>query len=153
MNHLAIYNKKKNRDYINMIFDGTKTVDIKLSYKRIAPYNKVTPGDIMYIKESSGPVVGRVKIISAKSYEIEDTLELLDLLLSIQPRVGLRDEAHAREMFEKVQDKKYVTVMELAEPEKLPKGIRIEKFDRRVWIADYKLPIDLALAFGLEPEM
>ncbi len=152
MNHLAVYSRKRgNKDYIEMMFSAEKTIDIKLSDRRIPPYNAINVGDMLYIKESSGPVVGRILIPKVTYHEISDPMEILDILLAIQHRVGLDDEDHARRMFERVAGKRYVTLFELAEPEALQAPVFIEKHDRRVWVANYTLPIDLRLAFKLDP--
>lgn len=152
MNHLGIYSRKRgNKDYINMMFNGEKTIDIKLSDRRIAPYNAIKDGDMLYVKESGGPVVGRILIPKVTYHEISNPMQILDILLTIQDRVGLDDEEHARRMFERVSGKRYITLFELTEPEALARPIRIEKYDRRVWIANYNLPIDLKLAYGLDP--
>lgn len=149
-NHLAVYSRNRSKDYIQMMFDGIKTVDIKLSNRRVAPFNAVSPGDMLYIKESSGPVVGRIQIPKVSYFEIKDPMQILDLLMEIREPVGLDDEEHATRMFEKVQDKKYVTIFELAQPEPLLHPIRVEKFDRRVWVANYSLPLELRLAYGID---
>lgn len=152
MNHLGIYSRKRgNKDYIQMMFSGEKTIDIKLSDRRIPPYNAINDGDMLYVKESSGPVVGRILIPKVTYHEISDPMQILDILLTIQDRVGLDNEEHAQRMFERVSGKRYVTLFELAEPEALERPIRIEKYDRRVWVANYNLPIDLRLAYGLDP--
>jgi len=134
-----------------MMFSGEKTVDIKLSDRKIPPYNKIRNGDMLYIKESSGPVIGRILIPKVTYYEIFDPMQILGILLTIQDQVGLDDKEHVTRMFERVAGKRYVTLFELSEPEPLEIPIYIEKYDRRVWIANYHLPIDLKLAYGLDP--
>jgi len=130
------------------MLNGAKTVDIKLSTRKIAPYNRIKSGDIMYIKESSGPIVGRVKMPWVDYYEISDQDEILKILLDIQDSVGLDDEAHALRMFERVRHKRYVTVFGLADPEKLGRPIKIAKSDRRVWVPGFVVNDELAFAFA-----
>jgi len=147
-NHLAVYNRKIFAvDYVKMMLDGQKTVDIKLANRRSATYGKLQPGDCVYIKESSGPVVGRVTIPHVKYYALQTgSSQLLDILLEIQERVGLKDEEHARRMFEQNNYRKYATVFELADP------IRIEKNNMLTWVSNYQLPFELKLAFGIDDE-
>ena len=154
-NHLAVYNRKIFAvDYVQMMLDGSKTVDIKLANRRIAPYGYIKPGDFMYIKESSGPVVGRVMIPQVHYYELEPgSPELLDILLVIQERVGLRDEEHAHRMFENNSYRKYATVFELADPIELPNPVRIEKNNMFTWVPDYHVPLELRMAFGIGDEV
>ena len=154
-NHLGVYNRKAfSIDYVAMMLEGAKTVDIKLSTRRIAPWQKITLGDYLYIKASSGPVVGRCLIPEVSYFELRPgSMELLDVLIDIHDRVGLRDEEHAQRMFEQKMHMKYATVFELDEPEELQLPVDIEKSDRRTWIADYHLPTELRMAFGISDEL
>lgn len=149
-NHLAVYNRKIHAvDYVQMILDGEKTVDIKLANRQVAPYRKISPGDFMYIKESSGPVVGRVTIPHVKYYELKSgSSDLLDILLEIQERVGLRDKEHAYRMFENNSYRKYATVFELTNPIELSNPVRIEKANMSTWVPNYQLPFELKFAFN-----
>ncbi len=148
VNHLAVYRRDRGKDYIDLMLKGIKPLDIKLSTRRIAPYNYVSAGDSMYIKESSGPVVGRLKIPWVEYHEIKDPDEILYILLDIWKPVGLDSKDHAVSMYEKVAHKKYVTIFGLSDPIILDKPVRIEKSDRRVWVPNFSPGIDLKLAFG-----
>ena len=154
-NHLAVYNRKIFRvDYIAMMLEGVKTVDIKLSTRRIPPWQRINFGDWLYLKESSGPVVGRCLIPNVTYYELEPgSTQLLEILLDIQDQVGLMDEKHAHKMFEEKMHMKYASVFTLAEPEVLEQPIHIEKSDRMTWVADYNLPMELRMAFGVTDEL
>lgn len=132
------------------MMDGTKTLDIKWSYNRIAPYNKLNKGDYIYIKETSGPVVGRLNVTEVKFMEIFHPDQILDIFLNVMDEIGLDDEEHAKRVTKRMSGKRYATLFKFSNPEPLRYPIRIEKHDRRVWIADYKLPIELKLAYNLE---
>jgi len=150
-NHLAVYNRTIfHTDYIQMMLSGDKSTEIKLGYRRVAPFGKLTAGDYMYIKEASGPVVGRVLIPEVKDYVLDPgSPELLEILPRIQETVGLRDAEHAHAMFEKNQYKRYATVFSLAKPEQLEHPVRIYKNNMSTWIANYELPVELQFAFGI----
>lgn len=150
--HLGVYSRDRGRDYISLMLSGNKTVDIKLYTKRIPPWQLISAGDIMYIKETSGPVVGRVLIPKVSYYEITNPEQTLGILLSIWREVGLDSEEHALNMYEKVWDRRYVTVFHLAEPVTLQKPVSIEKRDRRVWVPYYRPPLEVLLSFGENPE-
>jgi hypothetical protein len=150
-NHLVVYRRVKDKDYIDWMLKGQKTLDIKFSYRRVAPYGYVTPGDYMYIKEASGPVVGRCLLSEVSYVDVSNPLQILDTLVSTYQDLGLRDEAHAERVFQKMQDKRYMTIFRLAEPEELSRPIYIEKNDRRVWVPNYQLPFELKLAYGIDP--
>lgn len=148
MNHLAIYSRKRNKDYIKLMLDGIKTLDIKWSFNKIAPFNKLNKDDHIYIKEASGPVVGRIKVTEVQNIEIFHPDQILDIFLNVIEEIGLDDEDHAKRVAKKMSGKRYATLFKFTNPEPLKFPIRIEKHDRRVWVANYNLPIDLKLAYG-----
>ena len=63
--HLAVLH----REYLDKIITGDKTIEMRLTRTRRAPFGKVSPGDTIYFKQSSGPIravarVNRVKSLS-----------------------------------------------------------------------------------------
>lgn len=134
---MVIYSKTRGKDYIELMLNGVKTVDVKLYYNRIAPYGYVKAGDMMYIKVSSGPIVGRVRIPQVKYYEISNHRDIFNILLDIQDRVGLENREAAQRMYEKTKSARYVTVFEIDKPERAAHPYRILKSDRRVWVPNF----------------
>ncbi|MBN1788755.1 MAG: hypothetical protein JW806_10245 [Sedimentisphaerales bacterium] len=57
--HLVILKKL----YLDKILDGSKTVELRLTRSKCAPFDFVSTGDRLFFKQSSGPVcaVGRVR--------------------------------------------------------------------------------------------
>lgn len=51
--HLVILQSK----WLTNLTTGAKTVEFRASNRRIAPYERVTPGDRLWLKASGGPVV------------------------------------------------------------------------------------------------
>lgn len=69
--HLAIFLKET----IQQIFSGKKTVEVRFSQKRIAPYGAVSVGDIIYIKPPGGEIVGQFtakKVIYMENFDKKD---------------------------------------------------------------------------------
>ncbi|MBO6739221.1 MAG: hypothetical protein JJ916_05110 [Phycisphaerales bacterium] len=62
--HLMIVHPK----YASLIMTGQKLVEARLSTDRRAPYNRVNPGDIIYIKPSSQPVIGKARVHRVDQY-------------------------------------------------------------------------------------
>jgi len=50
--HLAVLY----REYIDRILAGEKTIEMRLSKNRVAPFGKVETGHTIYFKQSGGPV-------------------------------------------------------------------------------------------------
>lgn len=63
--HLMIVHPR----YAAMILSGQKTVEARLGCDRRAPYNRVEPGDIVYIKPTSQRVVAKATVYRVDQYE------------------------------------------------------------------------------------
>jgi len=151
MNQLAVYNTKIfSKNYIEMMLNGEKTIDIKLSTQKIAPYEKLHKNDWIYLKESGGPVVGRVQVAEVENIDLEmkEPQHLFNILSKIIKEVGLKDESHAKNMYEKKKHCRYVCLFKLKNPQRIQNSVKIYKNDRRVWVPDYKLPLELEVLFG-----
>ena len=53
--HVAILFKR----YIELILEGRKTIESRLTKTRKRPYRRITPGDRIYLKCSSGPYMAK----------------------------------------------------------------------------------------------
>jgi hypothetical protein len=148
MYHLAIYNSKTfKKDYIKMMLEKIKTADIKISERRTIPYNHLTVGDYIFLKESGGPVRGCIKVRSVNNLFIENPEDLLNLLMTSWKKLGVEDETKVLPWYEKVVGKKYVTIFDLEEPFTLANPIFIHKRDRRSWVSNYILSSEEMEAF------
>jgi ASC-1-like (ASCH) protein len=47
------------RQYIRLILDGTKTVESRLTRTSRAPFRRVSPGDVIYFRQSCGPYLAQ----------------------------------------------------------------------------------------------
>ncbi len=65
MNHVVLIQRR----YLEMILDGSKTVECRLSRHRRDPYARVSAGDVLYIKQVSGAV--RAKGVVARVLSLE----------------------------------------------------------------------------------
>jgi len=50
--HLAVLH----REYLDSIIAGRKTIEMRLTRTRRAPYGRIRSGDTIYFKQSSGPI-------------------------------------------------------------------------------------------------
>jgi len=65
--HLAVFVEP----YLSFVLDGRKTVESRFSSVRCPPYKCVAPGDVILLKQSSGPVVGICRATSASYYQLD----------------------------------------------------------------------------------
>lgn len=65
--HLSVFNPP----YLDYILEGRKTVESRFSVVRCAPYGRVSNGDLLLLKQSSGPIVGICIVDRVWSYELD----------------------------------------------------------------------------------
>lgn len=114
-----------NEPFLTYVFQGKKTIESRFSLHKIAPYQKVQSGDVVFMK--AGPIVGYFTVAWVKYFN-----------LSEYPIEKIRQE-HGDEIcgdadFWKAKStKRYVTLMGIRDVKRLP-PIPIEKRDRRAWV-------------------
>ena len=67
--HLAIFAEP----FLSRIYTGEKTLESRITRNRIAPWDKVSPGDIVFIKRSSGPVEAFFTVGSVMQFDLTQT--------------------------------------------------------------------------------
>lgn len=119
--HLAIFSK----DHIKDIFSGKKNIELRMSNKKIAPFGKVSIGDLVYIKPPGEDIVGQFivkKVISIEGLEEEDW--------------KLIDTRYSKKMSgEKKSSAKYATIIFIDQVEQfITAPVKIKKSDLRGWV-------------------
>lgn len=148
MNHLIIYNQKLfGDDYIGLILDGVKTRDNKFLYRRTIPYERLAAGDVIYLKESSGPIRGRVMVENVVHQALNGPDNVMEFLTPHYHELGIKDEAHLFRIWESQRDKLYVTNWTMINPQRANPATYIIKRDMRSWVAEYEPPINVLAAF------
>ena len=151
MNHLAVYNKHSyGDDYIALMLDGKKTIDSKFTYRKTAPYKQLSIGDVIYFKESSGPIRGRVTVTEVTNQELQGPDQVMDFLAPHYIKLGIKNDAHLLKVWQMHAEKRYVCQWHMSRPEYISHPVSILKRDRRIWVADYIVPDEVRAAF-LEP--
>lgn len=67
--HLAVFIEP----YLSFILDGKKTIESRFSVHRHAPFEQVSKGDLMILKQSSGPICGVCRVSHAWYYRLDPT--------------------------------------------------------------------------------
>lgn len=148
MNHLVIYNKKiVGQDFIAQILRGEKRFGLKFTTNRTAPYQKLKDGDVLYLKESSGPLFGRVKVNDVTNTEITDPEMVMDFLSKHATELNLSEE-HLMHLWRFNQSKKYLCYWRMENPESTHHPVAVHKADRRVWVAGYEPSEEVLAAFA-----
>ncbi len=122
--HLAVFNPP----YLDYILEGKKTVESRFSVVRCAPYGRVEKGDILALKQASGPIVGVCLVERVWFYHLEP-----DTWLDIKNRFAEMLCATDPEFWESRARAEYATLMRVGLPTAVD-PIPCEKRDRRGWV-------------------
>ena len=113
--------------YLEFILDGSKSVESRFSRNGCAPFGRVTAGDIVLLKRSSGPVVGLCVVSDVWDYRLTT-----NTLSEIKNRFGPAICAPDR-FWEDRRDAAFATLMRIQDARLLP-DLAVPKRDRRGWV-------------------
>jgi hypothetical protein len=122
--HLVILKKP----YLEKILDGSKTVESRFTRTKRPYFGKVLVGDILFLKESSGPVRGRATVAAVRNFEGLTSKELSRIRRQYNCDIGGDEEYwHSKSSCE-FGLLVWLKDVELIEP------VRIGKKDWRGWV-------------------
>ena len=133
--HLAILAK----GWIELILDGKKTIESRFSQNRSAPFGKVDEGDIVYMKESAGPVKGMFRVAEVETFENMRQHDKCSIFVKYRSQIFCMDyPPHAASYCppDEWQVSKHATLIHITgvvafeEPYPLP----FRKRDQRAWV-------------------
>jgi|SRR3989344_1535521 len=115
--HIAVFKKIE----IEKLLGGEKTSDLRSSKKKIDPYLQLSKGDLVYIKEDRGEVIGQFIVKKAIFFEGVD-----------QETITLLKEKYGLEVKESNQ---YLTLIFIEKLEQfITSPIEIDKRNKKPWI-------------------
>jgi ASC-1-like (ASCH) protein len=123
-NHLVILKT----EYIEAILEGRKTIESRFTKTRREFFGRVSPGDKLFLKVSSGPVCATAKVIKVKWYE-NLTLKQIRQLKGKHNKQILG----ADDYWQNKSACRYGVLVWLGEVKRI-KPVRIEKRDWRAWV-------------------
>lgn len=122
--HLAIFAEP----FLTLVLTGVKTTESRFSRNRCAPFGEVFDGDIILLKEVSGPICGLALALRTEYYDL--VAEPLDRIRDRYGEAICADTA----FWEERRDAAYATLIELGEPTSIG-PLSCDKRDRRGWVA------------------
>jgi hypothetical protein len=63
-------------EYLDLVLDGRKTIECRLSRRPIPPFRVVRVRDVLWLKESNGPIRGVALVTKARFASCENGLDL-----------------------------------------------------------------------------
>lgn len=129
--HLAIFSKED----LEVLFSGKKTIELRLSQKKIPPFLEASAGDLVYIKARGADIKGQFiikKVIYFESLEAKDW----ELIKShYWDRISLGSKERDEKFLRSHEQAKYATLIFLENIEQfITPPITFKKSDQRGWV-------------------
>ena len=121
--HLAVFMEP----FLSDALSGRKTLESRFSRRRIAPFGTVGPGDVVLLKEVSGPIRGIALAQCTWCFDLR-----VSSLLSLRKRFAAGILA-SDDFWEDKRDAAFATIVELMEPAEFA-PLDCPKRDRRGWV-------------------
>lgn len=129
--HLAILSSP----VIKAIIAGRKSVEIRFSQKKIAPFGMVSVGDVVYMKPPGEDIVGQFEVRQVISFEGLDQNDRDLIRREYKSGIWLGDEKSSEEFFTKHNNAVFATVIKIGTVEQfIASPVRIQKRDLRGWL-------------------
>jgi ASC-1-like (ASCH) protein len=87
MDHVAIMNKKWK--LIDKILSGDKTIESRWYKNKIAPWDKIKEGDVVYFKDTGEPITAKAKVSKVLQFKELDTQKIKELISTYGKDIGL----------------------------------------------------------------
>lgn len=111
--------------FLTYILDGRKTIESRFSKNLIAPYRRIAPGDLVFLK--AGPVVAAFRASSVECVALDDAVRM-------RLRTNYSHEICADDAFwDERDDRNYATLIGIDGVERLT-PVQVPKHDRRGWL-------------------
>jgi hypothetical protein len=125
--HLAILLKP----YVEMILDGRKTMESRLTRTPLPPYRMIEPGDRIFIKISSGPIAATALADKVRFYNDMTPRDVQTLRKRHDQDICGNDEYWAMK-----RDSRYATLVRLRDVQATSEGPRVHSTGRAWFVVD-----------------
>ncbi|WKZ23849.1 MAG: ASCH domain-containing protein [Candidatus Dojkabacteria bacterium] len=114
MHHLAILNPK--RKLLDKILSGEKTIESRWYVHKIAPWGKITAGDVVYFKDAGKHVTVHATVHKVIQKKLQTPADALPFLKQFAKQIQLSEDALAN--LEWLHKKRYMILIFLSKPQK-----------------------------------
>jgi hypothetical protein len=122
--HLAVFTEP----YLGYILAGQKTIESRFSITRKAPYEQVSPGDLILLKKTGGPICGFCRVTNVWFYQLTPKS-----FVEIQRQFSKQICAQDPQFWESRREAQFATLMRIDDVAEIP-PIAVSKKDRRGWV-------------------
>lgn len=131
--HLAILQQP----YLDLINDGTKTIESRFNTKRAAPFGKVAVGDLVLLKGSGRPITNYFFAASVNSFALSEGV-IDEVRRQYGPGICAQNE---EEFWQEKASSSFCTLVGVGERGTVP-DFRVVKKDQRGWVSFERSDID-----------
>ena len=124
MKHIAILRQP----FFNMVLSGEKTIESRWGMQRVAPYNKVSVGDEILLKETGKDVTATAKVKYVRYFELTPQL-VEDIRIKYGKEIG----TDKFEDWQTTFQKKYCTLIWLDNVKQI-KPMKVQRSNGAGWI-------------------
>lgn len=135
--HLAIMNKQT----IEAILSGRKTVETRFSKHKIPPFGQVSAGDLIYMKPPGEDIIGQCRVKKVFNFEGLTSNDMEKLFVDYGKQIGIGVKEEDEKYFQGKRDSSYGTLIFISESERfITSPVKIKKRDLRGWVVlgEYK---------------
>lgn len=112
--------------FLTFILDGRKTIESRFAFTRVAPFRRISIGDLVLLKRSSGPVIGVARV---------GPVEFFELSAVTWPKVrALSASLCVDDEFWRARQKKRYATLLTVDAVRAVDPLSVEKKDRRAWV-------------------
>ena len=122
--HLAILK----RPYLEAILEGPKTIETRFTKTKCAPFGRVSAGDILFLKESGGPVCATAKVQTVENFGNLTIQQIVEIKQRYNHQI-----LGSEEYWQSKSDCGFGVLAWLEDVEQI-KPVRISKKDWRAWV-------------------
>lgn len=117
------------REHIDAILSGKKTIESRFSRTRRAPLHAVSPGDVVYFKQTSGGYRASARVKRVQFHEGLSSGDIQSLRRSLNDRV-----LGGRAYWTSKRDSRYATLIWLDDVRALASGPSISRQYGNAWV-------------------
>ncbi len=123
--HLAILHEP----YLSRILCGEKSIKSRWLKRRVAPYGRVAAGDMIYLKQTSGPIIATARAAEVWQFDDLSPARVNELLAQFGNRLRL-EPAFA----DYARGQRYAVLISLEDVLALPQPLSFRQRGRSGWI-------------------
>ena len=129
--HLAIMKPA----VIQAVLSGRKTIESRFSQAKIVPFGVVAPGDLVYMKEPGGEIIGQFRVKKVYSYQGLNPEDIEHLIKQYGQQIDSGNKVEDQAYWKSKLQSRYGTLIFISGVERLiTSPIRIQKRDQRGWV-------------------